>query len=314
METPKTAPIIGERGNVLTLNAQEKSTIGRKLVRVQSGLGAIEKRGRNAHYGYNYYKLEDILAALNPLLNAEGLVISHSITGKDFSIGNGIVFIETQHTILDADSGETITVHFCGTGKDEKKKAVQRAGVASEPEGIGDKAIYKAMTTAVRYFYMETFRISEETEDNDFAVETESQTEASKTPSQAPKPSTHTQASPKPQKPLIGYSITRQISLMPSELKADIATINQYQPPNFTDAQSQRLIAAAEEKFRKEFGDMADEIAGFLFDGVVIESLTTQELYYITEWLRRNEAGELRATTKNEIAMLIEKLSVVTHG
>jgi len=76
------------------LNAQEKSTIGRKLVRVQSRLGAIEKRGRNAHYGYNYYKLEDILAALNPLLNEEGLAISHSITGKDFSIGNGIVLLK----------------------------------------------------------------------------------------------------------------------------------------------------------------------------------------------------------------------------
>ena len=314
METPKTAPIIGERGNVLTLNAQEKSTIGRKLVRVQSGMGAIEKRGRNAHYGYNYYKLEDILAALNPLLNAEGLTISHSITGKDFSIGNGIVFIETQHTILDADSGETITVHFCGTGKDEKKKTAQKAGVPSEPEGIGDKAIYKAMTTAIRYFYMETFRISEETEDNDFAAEPQSQTEAPKAPSQAPKASTHTQVPPKPQKPLIGYSIARQISLMPSELKADIATINELQPPDFTDAQSQRLIATADEFLKREFGDMADEVVGFLFDGVALESLTAQELYYMTVWLRRNEAGELKASTKNEVEMLIEKLSVVTHG
>lgn len=31
---------------------------------------------------------------------------------------------------------------------------------------------------------------------------------------------------------------------MPSELKADIATINELQPPDFTDAQSQRLTPA----------------------------------------------------------------------
>ena len=129
---------------------QDESGLLRKISDVIARIPHIEKRGVNKHFGYNYFLIEDILNALSPILCDIGITILHHVVKVDFSVGNGIVAVYTSHSICDVDTNEIITMRFCGTAKDEKKSASNE---------VGDKAFFKALTTANRYFYQQTFRI-----------------------------------------------------------------------------------------------------------------------------------------------------------
>lgn len=124
-------------------------TLAAKISRIYGQVTAQEKAGFNQHSKYNYFSEAQLQSYLRPLIAKEGIAIFHStdkitivpIQGDKLKIHSTV---ETSHTIVDSESGETFVCRSVGEGLD-----------------TGDKATYKAITGAVKYFYMKLLGISD---------------------------------------------------------------------------------------------------------------------------------------------------------
>jgi hypothetical protein len=123
-----------------------------KLAQVMAETRWVEKKGRNSFFNYDYAKESDILDAVRTKLADHGIFVFTSIenmefkeTGKRTRDGSpvNLVFVKTKHTFWDGETGETAEVFGSGCGEDS-----------------GDKAIYKAITGAMKYFVSKNFLIS----------------------------------------------------------------------------------------------------------------------------------------------------------
>jgi hypothetical protein len=135
-------------------------TLAAKISRIYGQVTAQEKAGFNQHSKYNYFSEAQLQSYLRPLIASEGIAIFHStdkititpIQGDKLKIHSTV---ETTHTIVDSETGETFVCRSVGEGLD-----------------TGDKATYKAITGAVKYFYMKTFGVSDfQDPENDGHVE-----------------------------------------------------------------------------------------------------------------------------------------------
>lgn len=133
-------------------STKKMQTLVGKLAQIMAETPWVEKRGRNNFFNYDYAKESDILDAIRDKLAAAGVFVFTSIedmefreTAKKTRDGSPVnmVFVKTRHTFSDAESGETIEVHGHGCGEDS-----------------GDKAIYKAITGAMKYFVSKNFLMS----------------------------------------------------------------------------------------------------------------------------------------------------------
>jgi hypothetical protein len=131
---------------------KEGSTLVMKLAKVMAETRWVEKKGRNAFFNYDYARETDILDAVRTKLAENGIFVFTSIesmetkeTGKRTRDGSPLhlVFVRTKHTFWDGESGDTAEVFGSGCGEDS-----------------GDKAIYKAITGAMKYFVSKNFLIS----------------------------------------------------------------------------------------------------------------------------------------------------------
>ncbi len=124
-----------------------------KLLAVQIAKKAVLKNGVNTFHHYKYAEEADYIEMLQPILNENKLVITSSVVGSDFidthtpnKTGGDVVTtlcrVNMRFTIYDVESGESITADAPGTGQDS-----------------GDKAIYKAITGATKYFLAKFFLI-----------------------------------------------------------------------------------------------------------------------------------------------------------
>lgn len=116
----------------------------------------IAKANRNSQQGYNFRGIDDVYAALSPLLAKHGLcviprVIERTMLEKTTSKGNPLFYV-TVHAEFDFVSSEDGTKHTAAT--------------YGEAMDSGDKATNKAMSAAYKYAAFMTFAIPTEG-DND---------------------------------------------------------------------------------------------------------------------------------------------------
>lgn len=115
---------------------------------VMNEVGTVAKNGRNDFQKYDYAREADFIHALRPLLEKHGLVITPSmsmpyIQGPDEK-GTFIATAVVTFTITNVDNpSDQVVTTVLGQGSDK-----------------GDKAVYKLMTGAKKYFAALTFMIA----------------------------------------------------------------------------------------------------------------------------------------------------------
>jgi len=124
--------------------------IAAKLVKVMKTCCYIQKQGTNTFHKYKYAMAADVLEKVNAALVENGLAtISEPelIDLRDVTTSSGktehLATVKTKITIIDSESGETISAVGLGSGQD-----------------AGDKAVMKAETASQKYAWMMTLMIA----------------------------------------------------------------------------------------------------------------------------------------------------------
>ncbi len=136
------------------------TAIATKLVAAMGEIDAVTKEGRNELQKYKYVRAADVANEVRKVLVKHKIAFTYS-TGNherwtvdriDRQTGNVIgqmnySNLEVHFTFTDADSGESITLNGIGCGQD-----------------TGEKAVYKAMTGALKYALRMNFIIPDESD------------------------------------------------------------------------------------------------------------------------------------------------------
>lgn len=125
-------------------------SIAKKLVKVMSDCDYVQKDGKNDFHNYKYVSAANILVKVNEALVKNGLAsfaTPELISFEDVKTIKGntehLATVKMIVTVMDIDSDETIQIIGLGSGQD-----------------VGDKAIMKAQTAALKYAWMLTLNIS----------------------------------------------------------------------------------------------------------------------------------------------------------
>lgn len=103
--------------------------IAKKFVEVMKECSHVAKNGTNDYHKYKYATAADVLEKVNASLTKHGLA--------------SVVTVEVTVTLIDAESGETLTLKGLGSGQD-----------------TGDKSIAKSQTMALKYCYLNRLAIA----------------------------------------------------------------------------------------------------------------------------------------------------------
>ena len=148
--------------------------IASKLVYIMNDCGYIQKDADNKEQRYKYVSAAAVLEKVNAALVAARVVSIPEYTivsEKEKSTSRGgiwqLVTVQCKLLLIDADSGESVTIASLGTGTDP-----------------GDKAVAKAQTMALKYAWLTTLNI-ETGDDPEADPNTDKQTFTG-TPPQAP--------------------------------------------------------------------------------------------------------------------------------
>ena len=118
---------------------------------VMSELGAITKNKRNQQQGFSYRGVDDVMNALNPLMDKNKLfcvpkVLKNEREERQTSRGSNLLYsIVTMEYTLYAEDGSSVSAVVIGEGMDS-----------------GDKATNKAMAIAYKYAMFQIFSIPTE--------------------------------------------------------------------------------------------------------------------------------------------------------
>ena len=125
----------------------DPTTMGWKLAQVLGEIHTIPKEGLNDHYGYKYVLEDTLTNQIRPILAKWGLSLVFGAEKIEDLDGQGQGYwtrVWCRFTLFDSDGHEFSTL--CpGEGTDSKHP---------------DKAMYKAMTGATKYFLYKTFLVS----------------------------------------------------------------------------------------------------------------------------------------------------------
>ena len=121
-----------------------------KLLAIMEDVGSLEKDKKNQMQNYEYLSESAVKHAIQPLLVKYKVVFTIEARGqKRENIGQtktgSTMFntdVELLYVFYDAESGESLSGVFVGTGSD-----------------TGDKGVYKAITGAIKYILTSTFLI-----------------------------------------------------------------------------------------------------------------------------------------------------------
>lgn len=127
----------------------EQKNIAAKLVQVMKTCGYVRKDSENKEQKYKYVSAAAVAEKVNQAL-VENRLISvpefSLVSEKEKATAKGgiwqLVTVQCKLTIIDADSGESVTVVSLGTGTDP-----------------GDKAAAKAQTMAMKYAWLTALNI-----------------------------------------------------------------------------------------------------------------------------------------------------------
>lgn len=123
-----------------------------KLARIMSGIGEIEPKGRNQHFGYGFIKDTQVSGVTRARMAKERLMMIPEVLQESWvetktakGATSWVTKLKVQFTIIDGDSGDTVTGVGFGYGDDS-----------------GDKGANKAFTAAQKYFLLKLFQIGGE--------------------------------------------------------------------------------------------------------------------------------------------------------
>lgn len=124
--------------------------IAAKLVLIMNDCSYIQKSGFNEYHHYKFASASDVLEKVNASLvrnNVASIVVADLEDMRDTVNQAGktehLATVRTNLTLIDCDSGESLTVVGLGSGQD-----------------IGDKAVMKAQTASLKYAFMLSLAIS----------------------------------------------------------------------------------------------------------------------------------------------------------
>lgn len=127
-----------------TMIYQKISNISKKLAAV-----GISKERRNVQQGFTFRGIDDVYKALSPLLTKEGVVITPSVLGQEYSEhttkSGGVSFrtrLTVQYNFFCTEDGSNCACVVVGEGMDS-----------------GDKSVAKAMSAAYKYACFQVFCI-----------------------------------------------------------------------------------------------------------------------------------------------------------
>lgn len=126
-----------------------------KLAEVVTAIDHVEKMGENKFQNYKYVKAADIARAVRVELSKRNVyLVSDVVEMRNYTIPakEGVmqaVDVRMKFQFVDGDSvnGDSVLLHAWGTGTDK-----------------GDKAVYKAMTGALKYGLRNAFLIPDESD------------------------------------------------------------------------------------------------------------------------------------------------------
>ena len=121
-----------------------------KFINVMQECSHISKSGTNSYHGYKYATSSDVMLKVNSALTKYGIAsfVSPSLISlQDVTTIKGnvehLATVEVEIKLVDKDSGEEAILKGLGNGQDS-----------------GDKAVAKALTSAMKYAYMMSLAIS----------------------------------------------------------------------------------------------------------------------------------------------------------
>ena len=121
-----------------------------KFINVMQECSHIAKSGTNSYHGYKYATSADVMQKVNSALTKYGIAsfVSPSLISlQDVTTVKGniehLATVEVEIKLVDKDSGEEAILKGLGNGQDS-----------------GDKAVAKALTSAMKYAYMMSLAIS----------------------------------------------------------------------------------------------------------------------------------------------------------
>lgn len=119
-------------------------SLGKKLVKVMEACRYIARDSQNAYQNYKYTSAASMFGRINEALTANGICVSSTmrkIETREVANSKGTlekyVEVEVALTFRDVDSDEYLTNVAIGSGQD-----------------LGDKAVMKAQTAALKYAYI----------------------------------------------------------------------------------------------------------------------------------------------------------------
>ena len=124
--------------------------IAAKLVKIMADCAYVQKNGLNDFHHYRFATASDVLEKVNASLvknNVASVVVSELTDMVDTTNQSGkiehLATVKTNLTLIDCDSGESLTLVGLGSGAD-----------------VGDKAIMKAQTASLKYAYLMSLAIA----------------------------------------------------------------------------------------------------------------------------------------------------------
>lgn len=163
----------GEPGqDTSTGSTSPKLSLLAKLAKILKEVGNVEKTGYNDYQKYHYVKAADVAWSVRKALTTYNVFMVTDVIDKvNYTIPakEGVmqaIDVKVEFSFFDGDAPEThpIVFHSFGTGTDK-----------------GDKAIYKAMTGALKYGLRHAFLIPDESDpEADTAVDKATATENAK--------------------------------------------------------------------------------------------------------------------------------------
>lgn len=188
--------------------------IATKLLQITKEIGHIKKSGYNSHQKYQYATEKDILEEVKTACLSAGVahfcsvieqkVELHDLKGKP----NFLATVVMEHTFVDIESGENISVKSVGTGIDNQ-----------------DKAIYKAMTGANKYVLSKTFMIASDDDPENDGVTAQNNKNSSGGGLGSKKPApANTEAKPAPVKPSGSFGGTKPANSAPAPKSGGFGT------------------------------------------------------------------------------------------
>ena len=127
-----------------------KTTLFAKLASILGTIKHVPKTGWNDFHKYNYIREDDLVAAIRPLLAEQGVSILFECED----------ILHVEQVTTSKGKTERIVAVRCAITIGDKDGHMHKVSMIGEGQDAGDKAVYKAMTGAMKYWMYKTFMVS----------------------------------------------------------------------------------------------------------------------------------------------------------